>query len=482
MKISDQVALAAKNLTRRKGRTALTVVGVVVGTCAVIVMISLGIATNKNQQAMLEQWGDLTQIQIWGGMTYAVDSSGNMIGGGAAPAALDDEGIKNITALDHVVAATPYYQAYRINGTLSAGRSDRYQAYTSDIMGVYADALEPMGFALADGVWLDQAPAMASGKLPVLVCAGTGYNFYDSRRSWDSPKRYRYMGQTDALGNELPPFVDVNTDKITLTISNGDETNPKEKSWELVPVGTLVEDDAKGWWTRTGIVLRIQDVKMLEQEYYKLTGEKDRQSSTYDEVYVKVDDVDNVAGVTEALGDLGYNDTYSLSDQREAMQAQVARNQLMLGGLAAVSLLVAALNIANTMTMAIYERTREIGVMKVLGCELGNIRRMFLIESGCIGFIGGVVGAVLSLGISFVLNHLMAILTFLQANFGAQFDIAEILGDGYYYMGEENILSVVPVWLVLAALGFATVIGLLSGLAPANRAVKISALEAIRHE
>ena len=79
------------------------------------------------------------------------------------------------------------------------------------------------------------------------------------------------------------------------------------------------------------------------------------------------------------------------------MQQQVARNQMMLGGLAAISLFVAALNIANTMTMAIYERTREIGVMKVLGCELRNIRRMFLIESGFIGFIGGGGGRVAQL-------------------------------------------------------------------------------------
>ena len=67
MKISDQVALAAKNLSRRKGRTALTVIGVVVGTCAVIVMISLGIAQNKSYDEMLASWGDLTQIQVYGG-------------------------------------------------------------------------------------------------------------------------------------------------------------------------------------------------------------------------------------------------------------------------------------------------------------------------------------------------------------------------------------------------------------------------------
>lgn len=61
MKISDLLRLSTVNLRRRKGRTALTIIGVVVGTCAIVVMISLGIATNVNNEAMLASWGDLTQ-------------------------------------------------------------------------------------------------------------------------------------------------------------------------------------------------------------------------------------------------------------------------------------------------------------------------------------------------------------------------------------------------------------------------------------
>ena len=156
--------------------------------------------------------------------------------------------------------------------------------------------------------------------------------------------------------------------------------------------------------------------------------------------------------------------------------------------------MVAALNIANTMTMAIYERTKEIGVMKVLGCRIGKIREMFLIESGTIGFIGGVVGVLLSLLLSFVLNHLsewLVLLSTALASMGIQFDASSVnlggllnsagsIGGG---MGMESTqLSIIPPWLVLAALLFATIVGLLSGIAPANRAVKISALEAIRHD
>ena len=65
MKISDLLKLSTDNLRRRKGRTALTVIGVVVGTCAIVVMISLGIATNRRTDELLSSWSDLTQIQVF---------------------------------------------------------------------------------------------------------------------------------------------------------------------------------------------------------------------------------------------------------------------------------------------------------------------------------------------------------------------------------------------------------------------------------
>ena len=101
MKISDQVALAAKNLSRRKGRTALTVIGVVVGTCAVIVMISLGIAQNKSYDEMLASWGDLTQIQVYGGsMGISVSIGGTTVSSSSseAPPKLNDEMVETFKA------------------------------------------------------------------------------------------------------------------------------------------------------------------------------------------------------------------------------------------------------------------------------------------------------------------------------------------------------------------------------------------------
>ena len=135
--------------------------------------------------------------------------------------------------------------------------------------------------------------------------------------------------------------------------------------------------------------------------------------------------------------------------------------QAVLGGIGAVSLFVAAIGIANTMMMSIYERTKEIGVMKVLGCDMGNIRNMFLIESGFIGFMGGVIGIVLSYGISGIINKFVS----LEETNG-------LVGN----------LSRIPPWLSISAIGFAIFVGMAAGFMPAMRAMKLSPLAAIRND
>ena len=466
MKISDEISLSARNLLRRKGRTALTLVGVVIGTCMVVLMISLGIAQTKTNEEMLQSWGDLTQVQIYG--------YGTMMGSDGKPLYLDDAAITNIKQIPHVAAATPYAQAYNLEGEITAGRNGRYTSDIYNLIGIDPTALEPMGFALQSGSWPTNTPASEKAtKLQVLVGSSTGYNFQDSRKSYNSPKRYRYEGQTDANGKELPPFVDIDKDKMTLTIKTGEGSTEKSRSWELEIVGVLEPDGAKGYWTQSGIVLRIQDMKMLQKIYNDMTKTKE-ESKSYDQVYVKVDDLSNVTDVETAIHDLGFTNTYSMNQQRQEMQKQVMNSQMIFGGIAAVSLLVAAINIINTMTMAIYERTREIGVMKVLGCELGNIRTMFLLESSTIGFIGGLIGLGISLIASFVLNNLSTL--------GQGLDLSGLMGGGYYLGGGGGTISIIPPWLMLAALVFATLVGLVAGILPANKAVKISALEAIRHE
>ncbi len=126
--------------------------------------------------------------------------------------------------------------------------------------------------------------------------------------------------------------------------------------------------------------------------------------------------------------------------------------------------MVAAIGIANTMLMSIMERTKEIGIMKVLGCGLRNIRNMFLMEAGMIGFVGGTLGIAFSYAVSFVVNK------FAGGYMGVNPD------------GTPMDISVIPLWLILLALAFAVGVGIVSGLYPSIRAMKLSPLAAIRSE
>lgn len=488
MKISDLLKLSTDNLRRRKGRTALTVIGVVVGTFAIIVMISLGIASNAANEEMLQSWGDLTQVQInnyqWGA------SSGDI-------PTLDDEMLEQIRTFAHVVAVTPMYQSNSLNAQIYAGKNDRYSAYVWNMYGVDMQALEAMEYQLVSGSFIPDDMNLGKKKIPVLIGEHMAYEFEDTRKSYNSGKRQRYWGETDAMGNPVPPFVDPEKEKMTLRLSAWDKNgNEKTQDFQLVVVGVFQQDDSKQYFTNSGMALRVADMKMLEAAYQKLSGGKSNNGGSYmitsdgqqlkqkdngyESVYVKVDEVDNVSTVEAAIKELGY-ETYSMTQIREEMQAQVAKSQMILGGTAAVALLVAALNIANTMMMSIYERTKEIGVMKVLGCEIRKIRNMFLMEAGAIGLLGGVIGVALSYGASYVLNNINTIMAF----FGKEgVDLSGIMGGmgSMMGMGGNASISIIPPWLVLLGLGFSTLVGILSGLWPAHRATKISALEAIRHE
>ena len=156
MKISDLLKLSTDNLRRRKGRTALTVIGVVVGTCAIVVMISLGIATNRRTDEMLSTWSDLTQIQVF---SYSENPD---------TPALDDKMVAQFKEMENVVAATPLYNFQSMNANVVAGKKDRYSMYMYNAVGMDVDAIEPMGIELVSGSYLT-GQSLGRNKIPVLV-------------------------------------------------------------------------------------------------------------------------------------------------------------------------------------------------------------------------------------------------------------------------------------------------------------------------
>lgn len=164
---------------------------------------------------------------------------------------------------------------------------------------------------------------------------------------------------------------------------------------------------------------------------------------------------------------MGYYAVNYLAEYVNEMNKQLVMTQAILGAIGAVSFLVASIGITNTMIMAIYERTKEIGVMKVIGASIKDIEKLFLVEAGFIGFFGGVLGTIISFIISVILNI-----------FGKEFLLSRMPVQAI----EAPKLSIILVWLVILALLTSTLIGIISGFIQARRAMKLPAIEAIKNE
>jgi putative ABC transport system permease protein len=193
----------------------------------------------------------------------------------------------------------------------------------------------------------------------------------------------------------------------------------------------------------------------------------------FDQITVKVESREQVEDVVKKIREKGF-DVWSPAKELEAINNFFFVIQLVLGGIAAISLLVATIGIVNTMIMSILERTREIGIMKVIGATVFNIRWLFLMESGFIGLIGGAAGLGLAWCAVEVVNYL-----------GQSAGLLESMGMGFGGGGPEGEnprLAFIPAWLALFAIGFSFLIGLLAGIFPAIRASRLSALQAIRSE
>lgn len=480
MRISDVIGMCFQNLWRRKVRTLLTVLGVVIGSCAIVVMISLGLGSNAALEQSLSEMGELNVVTIsgynggMGGgsmMLSSTGSSASSSSGSNKDVALDDKALEAFKRIDGVTAVMPTLRSPDWGiATILAGKNNRY-ANSNDIVGIDLSTLDKFGYEFLNG----GIPTEIGDGHFVIMGENVPFQFRDVKKRWG----YNMINPTKADGTPNEPFFDPMTQSLLLTINNKKNeqvgatglypSSGRSYEYKLTPSGTMKGDWNKSGESFYGFYVDIPFMKEVITSFNRLNGIKDNKDITYSDIKLWVEDLDDVKAVQDTVTEMGYQAS-SMEKMREEMQAQVIQLQMLLSGLAAISLFVAAIGITNTMIMSIYERTREIGVMKVLGCFIVNIRQIFLMEAGCIGLFGGILGGGISIVISIILNAVGG----------------TALGMENMYMGSGGgvapPISIVPVWLLLLSLIFSTVIGLVSGFYPANRAVKISALEAIKQE
>ncbi|MEG1843423.1 MAG: ABC transporter permease [Clostridia bacterium] len=453
MSIRDLIRLCLQNLLRRKSRTFLTVTGVVVGACAIIIMISIGVGMKETQEKLLSEMGDLTIISVM------------PAGHGSTAAKLNAQAVQSLAALDHVVLVTPRMMPESLNFKIYAGRDRRYVCPWGTLVGMDEKSLEQLGYRLLDGEFPDK-----KGNT-VLVGQNFAYGFQDTKRPENANMIDLYASydyETGGFANPPDPYFDIFKAPLQIEITVGNEG--KTYTQRLNVVGRMKEDYGKGGETSDGILMRLADLKRMVEMANREAGLKTERNPVYQSVLVKVADIGSVAAVESEIMRLGFN-TNSMESIRQPMEKDARQKQMMLGGMGAISLLVAALGIMNTMIMSISERTREIGVMKALGCFVHDVRTLFLMEAGVIGLMGGIIGVVLSYIISISMNLVTAATPI--ASFQDAITVLSTKGAR---------MSVIPLWLTGFSLIFSIMIGLGSGYYPANKAVGIPALEAIKHD
>ena len=442
MKFKDLVEMSLGNLRRRKLRTFLTVLGVVIGTASVVIMLSLGIGLKNMTEELYSSFGSMTAVTVYTG--YQSEESENKY--------LTDDVLEEFNRLPHVKYSCPQLQ---ISVILKQGI---YECRT-ELKGVDKNYFKEV--ELANG----HVPE--TGELG-LVMGNLMRRFFTNTKTGKGYWETQIMPDIDY---SKPLFVIYDADAYyeSQNPSSEGESKKAPKKYINYVSGEIAGGEESYGENAFSVLTDIDALKAQLKTIFKknlIPGQPKNKKGKpfnyfcYESIVVYCDDMDSVTTVQKQITDMGYQASSNM-EWLEQSQQQSNLIQAVLGGIGAISLLVAAIGIANTMMMSIYERTKEIGIMKVLGCDMDQIRNMFLIESGFIGLGGGVIGVGISYIVSFLLNH---------------------LGMSSVLTGMEGQMSQIPIWLSFAAVAFAILVGMTAGFFPAIKAMKLSPLAAIRNE
>jgi len=420
----DLLGMAFSNLWRRKLRTTLTILAVVIGATLVALMVSLGAGLQGfitsqfqlmvPQDALFVSTGEIP-FTNGGGPPHEITSTEAEI---AQPFTREDmdriRAIEGVERVDYAIDVDALY--VRTEG------SDRN--YT-----VFANAAPDYDARMRELVAGTYFAEDATGECLI------AYDYLDT---------FGWPDAESALGK-----------KVTIAVGKRSPYDPETKDYTFTVVGVVQKT-----LNAAEVLIPMGEAKDMAR-YYQDNPKLYTEEQPGFFLRVKVTDEALVGQVAAEIKAMDF-ETITPEEILEQINSVFRTIQVGLSTFGIIALIVAAIGIINTLIMAIYERTREIGVMKAVGATKGTIRLLFTVEGGALGFLGGVIGVALGWVLGLLLN-LIASLTFLS-------DFPT------FHM------SVFPSWLIFGVIGLTTAIALLAGLYPANRAARLDPVEALRYE
>jgi putative ABC transport system permease protein len=469
MKTYDLSELALRNLRESSLRNSLTTIGISVGVASLVAMLSLGIGLQKLATRHLAKSGLFDTVVV----TSRRDLRGfnredqRSTASAAESRTLDEPARQEIESLPDVLEA---YPDIRFITEL------RYQdkPHLTMVSGIPDSARSNDAFTGIPGSFFssETAPEVILQKSFALELLGKtpppGHE--DDIPVGDLAKPL--LGQELTMRYAQRVSAPESAENTPAKSGASDESESdaaysvisREQRLKIVGISDLDPDSMRGAArARVFLPLKLaQELRVMQPSDVRDSMRGFSKQPSYSTVSVRVKNPKNVEAVEQAIKKLGFN-TFSILDATRSLRQFFAVLDLFLGIFGSLALAVASIGIVNTLVMAILERRREIGIMKAIGASDSDVKKLFFAEAGAMGLLGGVVGVMLGWAIGHVIN----------------------LGTNIYLKRQalppETFWSV-PWWLVGAAIVFAFIVSLVSGLYPAARAARLDPVQALRYE
>ena len=420
MKIDDITKFSLRNLSQRGLRSWLTILGIVIGIASVVSILSIGAGMQQTISSQLSGLGSDVGYIMPGFERAARTAFGGVIASRITGTA--------ITLSDRDLATVKSTQGVKIVNGIVSGRA--HVQYFGENASVQIYGVDPFAAREISTAEVEVGRNLVAGDGNVVVVGNRVAKemfkkpiTLNSRLTIEG-KIFRVVGILERAGGMVGGITYDNS--IFMTTSDARSIITNINSNEFSVIQFKVEDLQK----LDDIVSNVEKRLMISRH------------------------------VTEETKDFTIITAKSM---QETISSVMNTLNLFLAGIAAISLLVGAIGIANTMFMSVMERTRQIGTLKALGATNFEVMLMFLFESAMIGFIGGLIGIFLG----FIASGLISELGIRMVGIG---------------MRGTTSMTIITPQLILFAMGFSVLIGIISGLLPARRAAKLEPIEALRYE
>lgn len=437
--------LCLMNMKRRKIRTFLTVLGVMIGVISVVALMSVGLGVKKEMIDSVVDSGSVNQIKVY-----------SETGGKHKDRMITDKTIETFSKFSNVSGC---YSVYEVPVTMKYGEYEYY----GNLVGVPGDELSTWKLINGVNVIKDSdgkgfAVGSSVGKL--FFNPNTYTSFEKKEKKGIGSLTGRRFDTVFGWGDENAKTVKL---KLTGVLADGSADKASDDDSDNtegeVYTSTYSEKSQTIYCDMDylkSLLKRVSVDGKLEGQPVDGNGNSYREF-IYTAAIVTVDDTNNVDAIVKKFQDMGYQ-TENAKEYLDTIQKYLKMIQLLLGGIGTIALVVAVIGISNTMTTSVFDRVNEIGILKVLGCDIDELRLLFLAEAAIIGAAGGVLGVGCSYGVKVIIDKCAV---------------------SMFHLAKGTNISYIPWWLALAGMMGSVVLGVAAGYFPARWATKLRPIDAV---